>query len=205
MSEKSISKMENRVKYMDLPALSYRSLSPSPASSSSDFGFFSRSNQRSGSSDSHCCGDLSHSVENLSNCSSECSLYEVGRPKIINIEQDLTILTAHYYKSKDNKKQRNSETSAIECVELQLSEDKKKKLQKRNKSLTSITRLLKNFSLSKSSKSLTNTPVKQKKKVEAPKSIYRRPVEYVYVKGMSGLATQRVPRKSICCQYSWTI
>lgn len=34
-----------------------------------------------------------------------------------------------------------------------------------------------------------------------PKKILRRPVSYTYVRGISGLPTQRVPRSSICCNY----
>ncbi|XP_035793028.1 uncharacterized protein LOC118467090 [Anopheles albimanus] len=35
----------------------------------------------------------------------------------------------------------------------------------------------------------------------APKKILRRPVSYTYLRGISGLPTQRVPRSSICCSY----
>ncbi|KFB48560.1 hypothetical protein ZHAS_00016872 [Anopheles sinensis] len=34
-----------------------------------------------------------------------------------------------------------------------------------------------------------------------PKRILRRPVSYTYLRGISGLPTQRVPRSSICCSY----
>ncbi|XP_053665757.1 uncharacterized protein LOC128714901 [Anopheles marshallii] len=34
-----------------------------------------------------------------------------------------------------------------------------------------------------------------------PKKILRRPVSYTYLRGISGLPTQRVPRSSICCSY----
>ncbi|XP_062550071.1 uncharacterized protein LOC134214768 [Armigeres subalbatus] len=34
-----------------------------------------------------------------------------------------------------------------------------------------------------------------------PKKILRRPVSYTYIRGISGLPTQRVPRSSICCNY----
>lgn len=191
-----------RIKYMDLPAPSSRSLSPSSVSSNSDLGFFSK---KVNSTNSHCYGDFIQSFEDLSNSnySSDSCLSGTGdATKVINVDEDLTILADHYYRTKA-KKQRNSETVTFECVDIGLSAEQKKNLQKRNKSLSSISRLLKNFSLTKSSKSLTNSPLKEKKKKEEPpKTILRRPVEYVYVKGMSGLATQRVPRKSICCQYS---
>ncbi|XP_034657507.1 ecdysone-induced protein 74EF [Drosophila subobscura] len=35
-----------------------------------------------------------------------------------------------------------------------------------------------------------------------PQRILRQPVSYTYLKGMSGLPTQRVPRSSVCCQYA---
>ncbi|XP_055626882.1 uncharacterized protein LOC129768953 [Toxorhynchites rutilus septentrionalis] len=35
----------------------------------------------------------------------------------------------------------------------------------------------------------------------SPKKILRRPVSYTYLRGISGLPTQRVPRSSICCSY----
>uniref|UniRef100_A0A182JLF6 DUF4797 domain-containing protein n=1 Tax=Anopheles atroparvus TaxID=41427 RepID=A0A182JLF6_ANOAO len=34
-----------------------------------------------------------------------------------------------------------------------------------------------------------------------PKRILRRPVSYTYLRGISGLPTQRVPRSSVCCSY----
>ncbi|XP_061388008.1 uncharacterized protein DDB_G0271670 [Musca vetustissima] len=35
-----------------------------------------------------------------------------------------------------------------------------------------------------------------------PQRILRQPVSYTYLKGISGLPTQRVPRNSVCCQYA---
>ncbi|XP_055607824.1 uncharacterized protein LOC129755393 [Uranotaenia lowii] len=34
-----------------------------------------------------------------------------------------------------------------------------------------------------------------------PKKILRRPVSYTYIRGISGLPTQRVPRTSVCCSH----
>ncbi|XP_005189119.1 uncharacterized protein LOC101894615 [Musca domestica] len=45
----------------------------------------------------------------------------------------------------------------------------------------------------KSSKTKTKPP---------PQRILRQPVSYTYLKGISGLPTQRVPRNSVCCQYA---
>ncbi|XP_036221710.1 uncharacterized protein [Bactrocera oleae] len=35
-----------------------------------------------------------------------------------------------------------------------------------------------------------------------PQRILRQPVSYTYLKGISGLPTQRVPRSAVCCQYA---
>ncbi|XP_075163278.1 uncharacterized protein LOC142235914 [Haematobia irritans] len=48
-------------------------------------------------------------------------------------------------------------------------------------------------SASKTSKTKTKPP---------PQRILRQPVSYTYLKGISGLPTQRVPRNSVCCQYA---
>ncbi|XP_011186928.1 uncharacterized protein LOC105214920 [Zeugodacus cucurbitae] len=45
----------------------------------------------------------------------------------------------------------------------------------------------------KSSKGKTKPP---------PQRILRQPVSYTYLKGISGLPTQRVPRSAVCCQYA---
>lgn len=42
---------------------------------------------------------------------------------------------------------------------------------------------------------------KNKKNSPQPKCILRQPITYTYLKGMSGLPTQRVPKSSVCCQY----
>lgn len=42
---------------------------------------------------------------------------------------------------------------------------------------------------------------KKSKKQQAPKRILRQPVTYTYLKGISGLPTQRVPKSSVCCHH----
>lgn len=42
---------------------------------------------------------------------------------------------------------------------------------------------------------------KKIKKQQAPKRILRQPVTYTYLKGISGLPTQRVPKSSVCCHH----
>ncbi|XP_058464894.1 uncharacterized protein LOC131438713 [Malaya genurostris] len=65
-----------------------------------------------------------------------------------------------------------------------------KSLKQKTESKTSL------FS-SNSSSALPNNTVSK----PPPKKILRRPVSYTYLRGISGLPTQRVPRSSICCSY----
>ncbi|KAL7733546.1 hypothetical protein ACLKA6_005015 [Drosophila palustris] len=48
----------------------------------------------------------------------------------------------------------------------------------------------------------TATTTKKDKSKPPPQRILRQPVSYTYLKGISGLPTQRVPRSSVCCQYA---
>lgn len=46
-----------------------------------------------------------------------------------------------------------------------------------------------------------STLISQRSKTPPPqRRILRQPVSYLYLKGLSGLPTQRVPRSSVCCQ-----
>lgn len=59
--------------------------------------------------------------------------------------------------------------------------------------------------LSKVNKRSSNL-ISQRSKTPPPqRRILRQPVSYLYLKGMSGLPTQRVPRSSVCCPqgYRW--
>ncbi|XP_030561076.1 T-box protein H15 [Drosophila novamexicana] len=54
-----------------------------------------------------------------------------------------------------------------------------------------------------STSSASSASASSKSKVKPPpQRILRQPVSYTYLKGMSGLPTQRVPRSSVCCQYA---
>lgn len=59
----------------------------------------------------------------------------------------------------------------------------------------------KKFNKKDSNHSLNGTSGQNKsaKTSPPPKRILRQPVSYTYLKGMSGLPTQRIPRTSICC------
>lgn len=63
-------------------------------------------------------------------------------------------------------------------------------------SAESLRRVFQNLTLTARSQSCNNTKDKKKTKKPAPKKILRQPVSYTYVKGLSGLPTQRIPRCS---------
>lgn len=62
-------------------------------------------------------------------------------------------------------------------------------------SAESLKRVFQHLNLTSRSQSCNNTKERKSKK-SAPKRILRQPVTYTYVKGLSGLPTQRVPRSS---------
>lgn len=61
-------------------------------------------------------------------------------------------------------------------------------------SAESIRKVFQSFNLNARSHSCNNTKEKRKNKKPAPKRILRQPVTYTYVKGLSGLPTQRIPK-----------
>ncbi|KAK9880826.1 hypothetical protein WA026_013153 [Henosepilachna vigintioctopunctata] len=65
-------------------------------------------------------------------------------------------------------------------------------------SAESIRKVFQNFGLNTRSHSCTNTKeVKRKTVKKSPKKILRSPVAYTYVKGLSGLPTQRIPKNQL--------
>lgn len=72
---------------------------------------------------------------------------------------------------------------------------------RRHRSTVSLRRYFQNLSLASRSQSCSPTErQRQPKKQTQPKRILRPPVTYTYVRGLSGLPTQRVPRHTVCCQ-----
>lgn len=79
--------------------------------------------------------------------------------------------------------------------------------------LVAVGKSLQNLTPSSRSVSCCSTPIKtsktdqqklksqqkQQKPKPQPQRILRQPVDYVYLKGMSGLPTRRVPRSQLCC------
>ncbi|CAO1400959.1 unnamed protein product [Diamesa serratosioi] len=208
--------MDNRIKYMDLPTPS-RSTSPSVMSSKSNsqdsnLGFFQVLCKRLGPR------HLNRSVEDLyynedfSSDASELSNYRSTAKEHNNRSQDCSS------NESDDSNYNNCVKfgvvkSGLECVGLGLN-DVECNETRRKKYLSTFARffhsLTNKSSATKTSKSLSSTPIKtnksnkKKKYVKTPppqQRILRRPIEYTYVKGMSGLATTRIPRNS-CCHHS---
>ncbi|XP_028039036.1 uncharacterized protein LOC114249601 [Bombyx mandarina] len=72
--------------------------------------------------------------------------------------------------------------------------------QRRNRSTVSLRRVFQSLNLTTRSQSCTPTErTRPPKKQQQPKRILRPPVTYTYVRGLSGLPTQRVPRYAVCC------
>lgn len=76
-----------------------------------------------------------------------------------------------------------------------------------------LRRAMQNLTISTRSLSCSSTPSKEQTKPKAKvnkkespspakKRILRQPVSYIYLKGVSGLPTQRVPRSSVCCYHT---
>ncbi|CAH0584250.1 unnamed protein product [Chrysodeixis includens] len=72
--------------------------------------------------------------------------------------------------------------------------------QRRHRSTVSLRRVFQSLNLTSRSQSCSPTDrSRQPKKQTQPKRILRQPVTYTYVRGLSGLPTQRVPRHTVCC------
>ncbi|KAM3966452.1 uncharacterized protein ACR2FA_012759 [Aphomia sociella] len=71
---------------------------------------------------------------------------------------------------------------------------------RRHRSTVSLRRVFQSLNLTARSQSCSSTEnSRQPKKQPQPKRILRPPVTYTYVRGLSGLPTQRVPRHMVCC------
>lgn len=103
----------------------------------------------------------------------------------------------------------SSESSSLKSSEQGLNN----RIQRRRRLfLAAVGKSLQSLTPSSRSVSCCSTPMKSSKndqqKMKAPKQqkpktqpqrILRQPVDYVYLKGMSGLPTRRVPRSQLCC------
>lgn len=75
--------------------------------------------------------------------------------------------------------------------------------QRRHRSTVSLRRVFQSLNLTSRSHSSSPTErTRAPKKQQQPKRILRQPVTYTYVRGLSGLPTQRVPRHMVYCPSS---
>jgi hypothetical protein len=70
---------------------------------------------------------------------------------------------------------------------------------RRHRSTVSLRRVFQSLNLTSRSQSCSPSERRPPKKQQQPKRILRPPVTYTYVRGLSGLPTQRVPRHAVCC------
>ncbi|VVD01307.1 uncharacterized protein LOC126970201 [Leptidea sinapis] len=70
---------------------------------------------------------------------------------------------------------------------------------RRHRSVVSLRRVFQHFNITSRSQSTSPVDRRQPKKQSQPKRILRSPVTYTYVRGLSGLPTQRVPRRAVSC------
>lgn len=182
--------------FMDLPApsssRSVSPMSPSPCREK-NLGFFHALGRRFCRQSRE---DLSINGEDDSRSSSMDSCSSTSAGRLTSQEKDEQNLSIELSCS-------GSDTSS----ETTKSNTQRSRSSKRSSS--SIKRALQNLSLSSRSLSCSSTPLKnlviKPKKVKVtttPQRILRQPVSYTYLKGMSGLPTQRVPRSSICCSHT---
>lgn len=196
---------EQRVIFMDIPVSKSRSVSPMSPSSCRDrtLGFFDILTRRFGrrSHDDICYqhhGEEDSRSSSTDSCSSTSGrLTAITTSKERNHNSNLEISCSSDSSSSSNSAGNTNDQSRVH-----------------RRSTSSIRRALQNFSISSRSLSCsstlvtsckdtsTNSKQKKTKKTPPPKRILRQPVSYTYLKGMSGLPTQRVPRSSVCCHHT---
>lgn len=200
---------EQRVMFMDIPTNKSRSVSPLSSSPPRDrtHGFFDILTRRFGrrSHDDIC---YQHHCEEDSRSSSTDSYSSSSGGHILNSASNNRNYTSNLEIScsSDSSSSSNSRGEAAHPPTVSRTH---------RRSTSSLRRALESFSISSRSLSCssrlnqardssTDSPAKTKKtkKTLAPKRILRQPVAYAYLKGMSGLPTQRVPRSSVCCHYA---
>lgn len=186
---------EPRVMFIEIPVPNPRSispLSPSPCRERHGGVFDMISRQFGRRSHDELCF-LNHGEEDSRSSSTDSCSSTSGRltdtsKNISNME-----LTCSRSVSSSNDSNENTTTESRHSIH--------------RRSSSSIRQALQNLSLSSRSLSCSSTPskeqkVKKNKKTTPPTRILRQPVTYTYLKGISGLPTQRVPRSSVCCHYT---
>lgn len=187
---------EPRVIFMDIPSSKSRSVSPMSPSPGRDrsVGFFDLLTRRFGrrSHDDICYEHHGGEEDSRSSSTDSCSSTS-GRLAITTKNRHNSNLELSC--SSDSSSNNSTDTSKTES-------------RSHRRSTSSLRRAFQNITLSSRSLSCSSTTQckesskqKKTKKSPTPKRILRQPVSYTYLKGMSGLPTQRVPRSSVCSHY----
>jgi len=203
----------HRVIFIDLPEQTSRSISPMSNNSSStspcrmrNLGFFqtlsNRFSRRSKQQDEFC---LNNEDDSNSLSTDSCSSTSVDNCVSLNDKDNRIAKVGNLELSSSSSSSSGSDSGSDSTRRSQL---KAERLSTARRSSSSIRNAFKNLTMSSRSHSCSSTPLKEchpkklKKITPEPKKILRQPVSYAYLKGMSGLPTQRVPRSSLnCCQY----
>lgn len=190
---------EPRVMFMDIPSSKSRSVSPMSPSPGRDrsVGFFDLISRRFGrrSHDDICYenhGEEDSRSSSTDSCSSTSDRLAISTKNTKNRHNSNLELSC----SSDSSSSNSADTSNTES-------------RSHRRSTSSLRRAFQNISLSSRSLSCSSTTQikesskqKKTKKTPPPKRILRQPISYTYLKGMSGLPTQRVPRSSVCSHYT---
>lgn len=203
MREHLKTKMEEpRVMFIDIPT-KFRSVSPLSPSPCRDrnLNFFEMISRRFGrrSHDELCYqhnGEEDSRSSSTDSCSSTSGRCVVSTNNVHNSNMELNCSSSSDSSSTTSS---NSGDSS--------SDVNNKASRTHRRSTSSLRKALESFSISSRSLSCSSTPSKEQKQKKLktsppPKRILRQPVSYTYLKGMSGLPTQRVPRSSVCSHYS---
>lgn len=192
---------EPRVMFIDIPSVtksrSVSPLSPSPCRDR-NLNFFEMISRRFGrrSHDELCFQQEEDSrSSSTDSCSSTSGRCVITSKNVHNSNLELNCSNSSDSSSTTSSNSGDSSTDANNII-----------TRMHRRSTSSIRKALQNFSISSRSLSCSSTlsrEQKQKKgkKSPPPKRILRQPVSYTYLKGMSGLPTQRVPRSSVCSHY----
>lgn len=202
---------EQRVMFINIPATATKSRSVSPMSLSPPrdrgHGFFDILTRRFGRrSHDDICYQHHGEEDSRSSSTDSCSSSSGGHlsnsaSSNRNYTSNLEISCSSDSSSSSNSREEAAHDTGASRVH--------------RRSTSSLRRAFQNFSISSRSLSCSSTlnqtknsspalpaQAKKPKKSVAPKRILRQPVSYAYLKGMSGLPTQRVPRSSVCCHYA---
>lgn len=202
---------EPRVMFIEIPA-TQKSRSTSPLSPSlgreKSSGFFDLLSRRFGrrSHDELFFNQTEESEETCSSSTESCS----------SASGQLAVQNGEMAKSRNSCSYEFNHTSGSNCS----SDSGRDSVDNTNNALdlqcrpsSRLRRAMQNLTISTRSLSCSSTPSKEQAKIKAKvskkesplpakKRILRQPVSYIYLKGVSGLPTQRVPRSSVCCYHT---